>query len=142
MGMLDALVKNPQMIGDIAKFAQDNPQIAKAALSLLGSQGGTSGLGGVLSSLQSNGLGDAVSSWLSTGANKPVSAEQVHSALGTEKVQQFATQAGLSGTEASAALAGLLPGLVDKLSPNGKLPDTQGIESLIGKFLGGGRTLT
>src|SRR5262252_6081615 len=113
MGMLDALMKNPQMIGDIAKFAQDNPQIAKAAMSLLSSEGGRSGLGGVLSSLQSNGLGEVVSSWLSTGANKPVSAEQVHTALGPDRVQQFATQAGISGGEASAALASLLPSLVD-----------------------------
>jgi len=135
--MLDALIKNPQMIGDIAKFAQDNPQIAKAAMSLLSSEGGRSGLGGVLGSLQSNGLGEVVSSWLSTGANKPVSAEQVHTALGPDRVQQFATQAGMSGGEASATLASLLPSLVDKLSPNGKLPDAQGVESLIGQVLSG-----
>jgi uncharacterized protein YidB (DUF937 family) len=137
MGVLDALVKNPEMIGDVAKFAKDNPQIAKAALSLLSSSGGNSGLGGVLSALQSKGLGDAVSSWVSTGQNKAISADQVQSALGSARVQQFATQAGVSGSEASAALAGLLPGLVDKLSPDGKLPDAQGIEGLIGKFLGG-----
>jgi uncharacterized protein YidB (DUF937 family) len=136
MGMLDALAKNPQMIGDIAKFAENNPQIAKAAMSLLSSEGGRSGLGGVLSSLQSNGLGEIVSSWLSTGANKPVSAEQVHAALGPDRVQQFAKQAGMSGGEASATLASLLPSLVDKLSPDGKLPDAQGVESLIGRVLG------
>jgi uncharacterized protein YidB (DUF937 family) len=137
MGMLDALMKNPEMIGDVAKFARDNPRLAKAAMGLLSSSGGSGGLGGVLGALQSHGLGDVVSSWLSTGANKAISPEQVHSALGPDKVQQFATQAGMTGGEASAALAGLLPSLVDKLSPNGKLPDAQGIESLIGKFLSG-----
>ena len=137
MGMLDALVKNPQMIGDVAKFASENPQIAKAALSLLSSSGGGSGggLGSVLGALQSKGLGDVVSSWVSTGANKSISPEQVQSALGQEKLSQFAKQAGVSGSEASAALAGMLPGLVDKLSPDGKLPDAKGIESMIGKFL-------
>lgn len=52
------------------------------------------------------------------------------------QVQQFAQQAGIGGKEASAALAGLLPGLVDKLSPDGKLPDAKGIESMIGKLIG------
>ena len=137
MGMLDALIKNPQMIGDVAKFASENPQIAKAALSMLSSKdGGGGGLGSVLGALQSKGLGDVVSSWVGTGANKSISPEQVQSALGQERVSQFAKQAGVSGSEASAALAGMLPGLVDKLSPDGKLPDTKGIESMIGQFLG------
>lgn len=141
MGMLDALVKNPQMIGDLAKFAKDNPQVAKAAMSLLGSSGGSGsgsggGLGSVLGALQSKGLGDVVSSWVGTGANKSISPEQVQSALGQEKLSQFAQQAGVSGGEASAALAGMLPGLVDKLSPDGKLPDAKGIEGMIGQFLG------
>ena len=136
MGMLDTFMKNPQMIGDVAKFAADNPQIAKAALSLLSTSGGGSGLGGVLGALQSKGLGDVVSSWVGTGANKAISPEQVHSALGSAQVQQFAQQAGIGGKEASAALAGLLPSLVDKLSPDGKLPDAKGIESMIGKLIG------
>ena len=137
MGMLDALVKNPQMIGDVAKFASENPQIAKAAMSMLGSsESGGAGLGRVLGALQSKGLGDVVSSWVSTGANKSISPEQVQSALGQEKISQFAQQAGVSGTDASAALAGMLPGLVDKLTPDGKLPDAKGLESMIGQFLG------
>ena len=138
MGMLDALVKNPQMIGDVAKFAKDNPQIAKAALSMLSSSGSStsSGLGSVLGALQSKGLGDVVSSWISTGENKSISPDQLQSALGQEKLSQFAKQAGVSGSEASAALAGMLPSLVDKLSPDGKLPDAKGIESMIGKFFG------
>jgi uncharacterized protein YidB (DUF937 family) len=77
-----------------------------------------------------------VSSWISTGENKSISPEQLQSALGQEKLSQFAKQAGVSGSEASAALAGMLPGLVDKLSPDGKLPDTKGIESMIGQFQG------
>lgn len=139
MGMLDALVKNPQMIGDVAKFAKDNPQIAQAAMSLLSSSGGGSasgGLDGVLGALRSKGLGDVVSSWVGTGANRAISPEQVQSALGQDKVSQFAKQAGVSGNEATAALAGMLPGLVDKLSPDGRLPDAKGIESMIGQFLG------
>ena len=139
MGMLDSLLKNPKMIGDVAKFAMDNPQVAKAAMGLLGSSGGNSGLGGVLGALQSKGFGDIVSSWVGTGSNKSISPEQLQAALGSEELSQFAEQAGVSRNEASAALASLLPSLVDKLSPEGKLPDAGGIEGMIGKLMGGGR---
>lgn len=142
MGMLDALLKNPQMIGDVAKFAKDNPQIAKAAMSFLSSSGGSAakgggGLGSVLGALQSGGLSDVVSSWVGTGANKSISPDQIQKALGSDRVQQFAKQAGVSGNEASSALAAMLPGLVDKLSPDGKLPDASGLDGMIGKLLGG-----
>ena len=37
MEIPDALLKNRDMIGDVAAFASDNPQIAKAAIEFLGS---------------------------------------------------------------------------------------------------------
>ena len=138
MGMLDSLLKNPKMIGDVAKFAKDNPQVAKAAMGMLSSSGGGGGLGGVLGALQSKGMGDLVSSWVGTGANKSITPEQLQSALGSQQLSQFAQAAGVSSKKASSTLASLLPSLVDKLSPDGKLPDAGGIESMIGKLMGGG----
>lgn len=32
--LVDTLMKNPEMMGDVAKFAMDNPEIAKAAMSM------------------------------------------------------------------------------------------------------------
>ena len=137
MGILDALIKNPQMIGDVAKFASDNPQVAKAALSFLSSGSGSGGgLGRVVGALQSGGLGDAVSSWLGSGDNVAVAPEQLKSALGDDNISKFAEQAGVSGSEASAVLAGLLPQIVDKLSPDGQLPDSGGLDSLLGGLMG------
>lgn len=131
MGILDSLLKNPEMIGDVAKFATENPQIAKAAMSFFSgsesSVGGSGGLGGILSSLQSGGLGDTVSSWLGSGSNEAISPKQLESALGSEKVSEFASKAGVSTSEAGSMLAGLLPSIVDKLSPDGKLPDAKGL---------------
>ncbi len=96
MGMLDSLLKNPKMIGDVAKFAMDNPQVAKAAMGMLSSSGGGGGLGGVLGALQSKGMGDLVSSWVGTGANKSITPKQLQSALGSQQLSQFAQQAGVS----------------------------------------------
>jgi uncharacterized protein YidB (DUF937 family) len=140
MGILDALMKNPEMIGNVAKFASENPEIAKAAMSLLssgeGTVGGSGGLAGVVGALQSNGLGDAVASWLGSEDNKAVSPQKIESALGSDTLASFADKAGVSGSEASTLLAGMLPQLVDKLSPDGKLPDSGGLENMLGGLLG------
>jgi len=136
MGMLDALMKNPEMLGDVAKFASENPEIAKAAMKLLRSDTGGGGLGGLLSTLESGGLADTVSSWLGSGSNKAVDPAKLSDALGADALSAFARDAGVSGSEASTLLAGMLPGLVDKLSPDGKLPDTGGLDNVIGGLLG------
>lgn len=137
MGILDALLKNPEMIGDIAKFAGDNPEVAKAAMSFFSSGDGASGgLGNIVGALQSGGLGDAVSSWLGSGDNIAVAPKDLQAALGDETISQFAEKAGVSGGEASALLAGILPQVVDKLSPDGKLPDKGGLDSLLGGLIG------
>jgi uncharacterized protein YidB (DUF937 family) len=141
MGILDALLKNPDLVNDVSKFASENPDIAKAVLSLFSSTdesiGGASGLGDILSRLQSNGLGEQVSSWLSSGKNESVSPEHIESALGSQTLSQFAEQAGLSSGQASQTLSKLMPTIVDKLSPDGKLPDGQSIADAISGFTRG-----
>jgi len=137
MGMLDALLKNPEMMGDVAKFAMDNPEIAKSAMKLLSSSSGSGGgLGDIVNSLQSGGLGDAVSSWLGSGDNLAVAPDQLASALGPEKLSQFAEEAGISGSEAGVLLSGLLPQIVDKLSPDGGLPDSGGLDGMLEGLMG------
>jgi hypothetical protein len=37
MRILDALLKNPDLVNDVSKFASDNPDIAKAVLGLFSS---------------------------------------------------------------------------------------------------------
>ncbi|HEY5995384.1 MAG TPA: YidB family protein, partial [Candidatus Deferrimicrobiaceae bacterium] len=84
--------------------------------------------------LKDRGLGDIVSSWVGTGQNLPISAEQLQGGLGANLIGQLAAKAGISGEEASAKLAELLPSLVDKLTPDGQLPESgllqQGLDML------------
>ena len=79
MGMLDALANNPHIFDDIAKLAADNPDIAKAALSLLNPDNGTGGVDSIVNALQSGGLSDALSSWLDSGENLAVDPGQLES---------------------------------------------------------------
>ena len=80
------------------------------------------GLGGLVQSFQQGGLGDVVNSWVSNGQNLPISAEQIQSVLGGGKLQEIASQLGVSTEPASGSLADLLPQMVDKLTPNGQVP--------------------
>jgi uncharacterized protein YidB (DUF937 family) len=77
-----------------------------------------------------------VASWIGTGANQPISAEQVQAALGSDPLQQLAGQLGVSRGEAASGLADLLPQVVDKLRPQGTLPEGGGALDLLKKFLG------
>lgn len=80
------------------------------------------GLAGFISRLQTAGLGELVSSWIGNGENKPASPGQLGAALGGNFVSKIASKVGLSAATAGPALAFLVPRLIDKLTPDGKLP--------------------
>ena len=81
------------------------------------------GLAGLVDSFKEKGLGGVISSWISTGKNLPISAEQIQQALGKEKIQQLAEKAGMSPEDVKAKLTEHLPNIIDKLTPDGKLPE-------------------
>jgi uncharacterized protein YidB (DUF937 family) len=99
----------------------------------------TGGLPGLMDQFKTKGLGDLISSWVGTGENQPVSGEQIHQVFGVEKIQEIAQKMGISGTEASQGLASLLPEIIDKLTPEGKIPEggilEQGLSLLKNKFV-------
>lgn len=76
---------------------------------------------GVLAQLQESGLADQVASWIGTGPNVPVSAEQITAALGSEQLAQVAGALNLSPDLLPGLLAEHLPGIIDRLSPDGIL---------------------
>jgi uncharacterized protein YidB (DUF937 family) len=87
------------------------------------------GLPGLVQNFQQKGLGDVVSSWVSTGQNLPISADQITHALGSDTVKNLAAKAGISPEQAESQLANVLPGLIDKLTPNGHTGDAGGLLS-------------
>ena len=97
------------------------------------------GLQGLIETFEEKGLGEAMSSWISTGENQPVSGDQIQHALGSDLIQQIAQKLGSSKSEVSGGLANLLPDIIDKLTPTGKLPEgdqlSQGLEMLKKSFL-------
>jgi uncharacterized protein YidB (DUF937 family) len=87
-----------------------------------GAGGLLGGLGGLLDKLQKGGLGSAANSWIGTGQNQPVAPGQLGSALGPDVIKMLAQRSGLSEEEITKQLSQVLPGVVDKLTPQGRLP--------------------
>jgi uncharacterized protein YidB (DUF937 family) len=81
------------------------------------------GLSGLVEQLQGKGLGDIVNSWVSTGQNLPITSQQVQHGLGTTVISQIASKAGISADDAASTISRLLPQVVDKLTPEGKIPE-------------------
>jgi uncharacterized protein YidB (DUF937 family) len=144
MGLLDGILgqlggEGGSGMGSIATTLASNPKLLSAAMSLLSAKdtsvGGGGGLGGLVQAFQQQGLGDMMASWISTGPNPPVSPSQVSSVLGSGTLNEFAAKAGINPDQASSMLAGLLPTLVNQLTPEGKMPDANGLESAIGGLL-------
>lgn len=88
------------------------------------------GLGGLLDKLTSAGHGSAVNSWLGSGANAQIPPENLGSALGQTTISELARNAGMSEQQLLSELSRVLPGVVDRLTPNGQIPDQARIRSL------------
>lgn len=99
--------------------------MASAALEMINSHPG--GISGLVQVFHDKGLGDVVNSWVSTGQNLPISADQIQSVLGNEGVKQLAAKAGTSPDAVGEHLAQLLPQIVDRLTPNGNLSDSNSL---------------
>lgn len=89
------------------------------------------GLGGLIDQFQKKGLGEVIDSWVNRGTNKGVAPDQVSVALGGDVVNELSRRTGLSRDQVVAELARMLPNVVDKLIPDGRLPTRQEIMRLM-----------
>lgn len=86
-------------------------------------QGGMGGLSGLLGRFQQAGLGGVAQSWVGHGANQSVSPDQLQQVFGQDQVQHMAQQTGMQPHDLLSQLSQYLPGVVDKMTPNGQLPE-------------------
>jgi uncharacterized protein YidB (DUF937 family) len=148
MGMLEDVIGSAVPKGNLAK------PLAMAAVALLASgalargsapassttaptnppdgpdTGVLGGLGGLLGQFQKNGLGDVIGSWIGPGQNQPIAPNQLGSALGPAVLTSLAQRTGLSEQDLLSHLSQVLPDVVDKLTPDGRLPTAQEVAGL------------
>lgn len=117
MGLFDSVV------GAVSGHMQQNGGLSDVLGSLLANNSEVGGLNGLVEKFNQHGMGDIVSSWIGQGNNLPISADQITSALGNGTLGNIASQMGIDPAQLSSQLAQMLPGLIDKLTPNGALPE-------------------
>lgn len=98
----------------------------------------TGGLQELAKSFQDSGLGQQISSWVGTGSNLPISADQIKGVFDSAQLGQIASKLGLTENETAGGLADIMPKLIDKLTPNGEMPEgdmlSKGLGILKGKL--------
>lgn len=135
MSLFTEIVKSA--IGASASAGQEETQtqnLLNGALGMLQKMGGIDGL---VNKLQQSGLGDLAASWIGTGENKNISPEELANVLGKDQIAAIAQQAGIPESQGASVLSQVLPAMVDKLTPDGKVPESSSFPTW-GKVLLGG----
>lgn len=127
MSLLDSILG-----GLMGGQAQQSP-VGGILSSLLGgggqaaAQAGTGGgLTGLIDRFQQAGLGNVAQSWVGTGPNQAVTPQQLQNVFGQQTVNQWAQQSNMQPHDLLSQLAHFLPQAVDRMTPQGGLPQGGG----------------
>jgi len=89
------------------------------------------GITGLQKMFEQGGLGGVFNSWVSSGQNLPISADQLQNVLHSGALQEAARKAGVDPNQLTGMMSTLLPHLVDRLTPNGEIPEGGALQSLL-----------
>jgi len=123
MGLLDGVLGNlvgGLLGGQLPQGAQARSPLLEMALRLLQQNGG---IQGVLGKFEQAGLGQQAQSWIATGPNLPIDAGAISRIFGQGQLGEIAQQLGITHEQAAGQLAQALPQVVDKLTPQGQVPE-------------------
>lgn len=119
---MDMIEIGAQMLQEKLGLDVDPATLQSALCSLLGDGQGNIDIAALTTQFAaSGGLGDVVNSWLGDGSNSPISADTIANVLGSNKINDFASQVGTDAGSAAGGLADMIPGLVDQASSGGNL---------------------
>ena len=94
------------------------------------------GFSGFIDRFRAKGLGDAVTSWFGNGENKSLSTAQLETVMGPQVLAQMASRLDLAPNVVATALGQLIPTVIDKLSPDGRLPTGSVVPDVAKGYLG------
>ena len=118
MGLLDSVIGALSGV----RSTGGNGEMLNAVLQMLADDGDGMGVQGLVERFHEGGMSKVLDSWINRGGNLPISADELHRVLGSETVEDIARQLGLSNRVTAERLAQMLPYVVDKLTPHGRLP--------------------
>jgi uncharacterized protein YidB (DUF937 family) len=123
--------QNRGRIGEMLADARQNSTDGSGFLAEIGQAFQASPLSTTLSDLvqrfKAVGQGHAADSWVSDRANMPLGTDALQAALGAETLADLAHKTGMSQGELLLRLNVALPEVVNRLTPDGRLPnDSEG----------------
>ncbi|MDQ8732491.1 YidB family protein [Bradyrhizobium sp. LHD-71] len=116
----------PGNLGDLLKGGLGGLLAGGAAGTIFGG-----GLDDLLKQLQQGGHTEAANSWVSKGPNKQIAPNDLAGALGADEIQTMMDQSGMSRQELMQALSQHLPGVIDQLTPDGRMPSADELRRLL-----------
>jgi len=144
MGLLDGLIGN--VLGSVLGGNQGQGQdplgsvlgrlgggnqrqsgnlLLQLALSMLQQNGG---LQGILGKFREGGLSQQADSWVGTGQNMNISADQLQQVFGSSTISDLASRLGVPEQQASSEMAQILPEVINRLTPEGQVPENSSEE--------------
>ena len=136
MGLLDGLLGNvigsmlgghqaQSPFGAARNQGQGGNLLLQIALSMLQQNGG---LEGVLGKFRQGGLGQQADSWVGSGQNMNISADQLQQVFGSSTISDLASRLGMPADQAGSAMAQMLPDIINRLTPQGQVPENSNEE--------------
>jgi uncharacterized protein YidB (DUF937 family) len=115
---------------------------------MAGGLGGNAGLGGLLGGLagmlggmRRQGFSEQVDSWVSPGANQPIDPRALEQSFDPQDLDDAAREAGTDRQQLLEELSRTLPEVVDRMTPQGQVPQREeelgqgGVGELLGSLL-------
>ena len=130
MGLLDKILP-------VGKGSAPDQNVVGGILDMI-NDSKTGGLEGLAGKFAANKMGNIVDSWISIGKNKPVNTSQLNNVLGGDMIKNLAGKLGVTPAVALKMLAKHLPGIVDKLTPDGKISGQAGavnVQDILSKLM-------
>ncbi|TPK95592.1 DUF937 domain-containing protein [Mesorhizobium sp. B2-4-12] len=126
---LGALLVGKMLSGRSADQPDQQTQAPAPTEANPGDGGLLGGLGGLLGKLRDAGHGNVADSWVGTGQNQSINANDLGAALGPQVIHEIAQRTGMDEQELLKQLSTALPGIVDRLTPNGQVPQQHQVAS-------------
>ena len=124
MGLMDEVLA---MAGSSGTQQTEHTTAITAIMSYINSPQ-VGGIAGLQSMFQQGGLGHIVSSWISSGQKLPISPDQLQNVLHSGALAPSRAASRHESVAAhSSMMSSLLPHLVNKLTPNGQVPDASAL---------------
>jgi uncharacterized protein YidB (DUF937 family) len=91
----------------------------------------TGGMMDLVRQFRGAGKGDTVDSWVAKGPNKQISPSELSQVLTEEQIAFLTQRTGMSREDLLAGLSQRLPGAIDQMTPEGRLPTEEELQRRI-----------